>query len=138
MKKTLLLLPAILIGCVTIKPSETIRNPECLKSEWEIQQVLDNGFLLSECENRPYVGRTCYGLSAFFETNTKKKSWKDWGEGMVLPVNSSNNDCLVRDGTYKYTTNMGIERTIVKLKGVENSIPNPAYKEWKAEQNEKK
>ncbi|HNY25490.1 MAG TPA: hypothetical protein PKJ33_03015 [Alphaproteobacteria bacterium] len=136
MKKSLLILPLILCGCV-VPPPATINNPECLESEWEIQQVLDDGFLLRECENNPYIGRTCYGISAFFETNTKKKSWKDWGEGMVLPANSANNDCLARDGTYKYTTTMGIERTVMKLKGIENNIPNPEYKEWKAEQDKK-
>ena len=136
MKYVLFILPVVLFGCAAVPP-DVIAEPNCLKSDWEIQQVLDDGFLLRECEYRPYVGRTCYGLSAFFKVDTSKQPWDSLAEGMVLS-SKGEGSCLVKDGTYKYVTTMGVERTILKLNGAKDTIPNPEYIKWKESQKQPK
>lgn len=136
--KKVVLMCFILSGCVAPVPSEKIPNTKCLKGAFEIRQVYDDGFLLQSCQYLPYTGTwLCTGPDAFLKTDTRKEPWNNYAEGMQLitPLSAS---CLVQNGTYKYTTVMGIKRTIMNLSGENSEIPNPEYEKWNAEQDAKK
>lgn len=138
MKRHLLLLPMALILCgCAVPPPEKIPNTKCIKGDFEIQQVYDDGFLLKACQYLPHTGIWhCPGPDAFLKVKTSKDPWNNYAEGMHLttPLSAS---CLVQNGTYKYTTVLGVERTIINLSGGKSQIPNPEYEKWKAEQDSK-
>lgn len=137
MKKIICAIAVVLSGCVAPIPQKTIPNTKCIKGVFEIQQVVDEGFLLSECQYLPYTGIWhCPGPDAFFKVDTSKEPWNSLAEGMQLRT-PENATCLVHDGTYKYTTAMGRERTVINLGGELSEISNPEYETWKAEQDVK-
>lgn len=137
MKKIICAISVMLSGCIVSTPPKTIPNTKCIKGVFEIQQVVDDGFLLSECQYLPYTGIWhCPGPDAFFKVDTSKEPWNNFAEGMQLRT-PENATCLVRNGTYKYTTAIGSERTIINLAGEHSEVPNPEYEKWKAEQDAK-
>ena len=137
MKRIICAISVMLSGCIVSIPPKTIPNSKCIKGVFEIQQVVDEGFLLSQCQYLPYTGIWhCPGPDAFFKVDTSKEPWNSFAEGMQLRT-PENATCLVYDGTYKYTTAVGRERTIINLGGELSEIPNPEYETWKAEQDAK-
>ncbi len=162
MKKILLVLPFILFGCVkdgtvylfpwavpsdTSKqyvPSETIRNPECLNSDRvEVLQVYGDWLLLNRaicadnnCESKKYKihEEELVAIKRKDFVGKNKEMEKYLYDGSTIGLGSW---CFVHDGIYSYTSAMGAQKTIRKMKSVKSEIPNPAYKEWKLEQDKK-
>lgn len=76
MKKIICVITVVLSGCVAPIPQKTIPNTKCIRGVFEIQQVFDDGFLLSECQYLPYTGIWhCSGPDAFFKVDISKEPW---------------------------------------------------------------
>ena len=144
MKKIFLLFLIIIFGCTESSrlnvstpsktthnnvPSETILNSKCEDvDQFEIFQDIDSGALAYACEEKIY-GDFCYGLTAFFPN----KKGVEYFDGKRIKL--ENGQCFVYEGTYKYFTRDGMNRTIPIVKIVNSRIPNPEYEEWVKNQN---
>ena len=143
MKKIFLLFLIINFGCTESSrlnvstPSKTTRNvpPETILNnkcedvdQFKIFEVIDNGALASACEEKSY-GVYCHGQTAFF-LNQKGVEYFD-GKRIKL----EDGQCFVYEGTYKYFTRDGMNRTVPIVKIVNSRIPNPEYEEWVKSQN---
>lgn len=120
--KKLFLVSLLLSGCAAFEPSKEMDNPKCIHDRlYKITQVVDDGFLLTEC-HPSMAGWLCTGPDAFHKENVSIAPWNSFAEGMYLK-SISGTTCLVQSGTYKYTTVLGVERTIVNLVGDYTRIP---------------
>jgi len=129
MRKLLLILPIVLLGCAELSkiyaPSKTVHNEECVEIQmYEIFQVLENGALANACGYK-YGIETCNGLVVFVPAQKGEDFYDD---KIIMPADGK---CIVYDGVYKYTTKKeGNHKTVPKLKIVDKEISNPAYLEW--------
>lgn len=130
MKKLLFILPLLLVACTEqgfvqklSAPSETIYNDKCAEiQEYRIFQVIDNGSLAMACDSE--YSDICIGLTVF----VPKIKGEIYYDDMV--IKPKDNQCIIYDDVYRYTTNSGNNKTVPKLKFADKHIPNPAYTEW--------
>ncbi len=140
MKKFVLLLSVLVCGCtlpaVITQPSKTIENPKCSdfsNKTFEILQTLsnENGALAYVCKQE-YSTSCLPGMVVFLK---KPKNTLFYDEQIISP--SSEEKCLIIDGTYEYTTKNKVLKTVPKLKMIDKYIPNPEYEKWEKEQKPK-
>ncbi len=127
MRKVLLILPILLMGCVegsrVFAPPETIINSKCeTVYQYQIFQALENGGLAHDCSD--YLGDTCWGLLVFIPAGKGVEYYDD----QIIRVPEGK--CAVYEGVYRYTTKQDIMKTIPKVKMIDAYVPNPAYSEW--------
>ena len=135
MRKLLLILPIVLLGCAELSeehtplmpfiPPETIHNDKCVEiQKYKVFQVFDKGALATACE--PKIGSTdfCFGMTVFVPAQKGEDFYDD---RIIVPTDGK---CIIFDGVYKYTSKGAGDKTVPKLKVVEARIPNPAYLEW--------
>ena len=123
MKKLILFLPILFVGCAMFKPSEMMRKSECLDADYiDISQVLDDGLLGKICVYTNGRAYYCGDLDVFLEIKTKNKNYVDG-----LRAIFDKTECPIKTGTYSYTTIFGAKKTIYKIRMTEAQIPNPDF-----------
>ncbi len=155
---TFLLSACVLEQPIQPAPAEFLRAETCINTDRvEVFQYGDEITLLKVymCQNDlKYPAEECKKLTKYngyiydydkhlVAVNTKQfigkeKALKDhmFDESVI----GLGGGCIVPDGTYSYTTAMGIQKTVQKVRYLspkEAKKPNPEYEKWKVEQEAK-
>jgi hypothetical protein len=107
-------------------PQTRLHNDKCLGvHQMKVLQVLDDGILANLCPSEyPSYYKDCFdaarseGEIVYMPVNPKYNDYVD-DQKITLP----NTQCFCKDGTFKYTTNGGVEKTVRKIKIVSSAAP---------------
>ncbi len=132
--KKLMFTSVLICAACSLRPSETIPNPDCSNiTRFEIIQVGKN-LTLAEAL---FVTTGGWRKLDVFLYNEDLKLWSgNRYDGEILRVGLTEPVCAIIDGTHTYTTVLGANKTLQKVKIVNSAIPNPRYEIWKAEQEQ--
>ena len=135
MKKILFLSLFFLAGCSTtlLPPSKTIQNPKCEEIlSLEVFQVLDKFVLANACvKNYDYLD-WCKESFVVYIPKEKGKIYYD-----EQKIQFPDGKCPSFYDSYTYTTKQDFNKTVPKLKFINKDIPNPEYKKWEEQHNDK-